>query len=159
MVPQSYGRECVVTMTGDPVTEGAMFTLANDLRLACQRIARRVRFESTSDVAPHQFSVLVRLHKAGPQTPTQLAAHDRVSTPSMNRTINGLAEAGLVERLPHPDDRRQVLVRSTDKGADVVRDTIAKRDTWMIEHLEGMDEGQLELLRRAADLLLEVSDG
>ena len=38
-------------------------TLANDLRLACQRIARRVRFEGTADVAPHQFSVLVRVSK------------------------------------------------------------------------------------------------
>ena len=66
-------------------------TLANDLRLACQRIARRVRFEGTADVAPHQFSVLVRVSK-GAQTPTELAAVERVTTPSMNRTINGLVE-------------------------------------------------------------------
>ena len=35
--------------------------LANDLRLACMRISRRVRFESTDTVAPHQFSVMCRL--------------------------------------------------------------------------------------------------
>lgn len=147
-----------MTVEGEPMAEAAVFTLANDLRLACQRIARRVRFESTSEVAPHQFSVLVHLRNAGPLTPTQLAAHDRVSTPSMNRTLNCLADAGLVERLPHPDDRRQVLVRSTSGGEDVVRDTIAKRDSWMVEHLDGMDAAQLALLRSAADLLLEVSD-
>lgn len=147
-----------MTAKGEPMAEAAMFTLANDLRLACQRIARRVRFESTSQVAPHQFSVLVHLRNAGPRTPTQLAAHDRVSTPSMNRTINCLADDGLVERLPHPQDKRQVLVRTTQKGEDVVSDTIAKRDTWMVEHLEGMDAAQLELLRAATSLLLEVSD-
>lgn len=140
------------------VEDGPMFTLANDLRLACQRIARRVRFESTSAVAPHQFSVLVQLHRLGPQTPTQLAAHDRVSAPSMTRTVNCLADEGLVKRSPHPDDGRQVLVSNTEKGAAVVRETIAHRDTWMLEHLEGMTPDQLALLRQAADLLLEVSE-
>lgn len=140
------------------VEDGPMFTLANDLRLACQRIARRVRFELTSAVAPHQFSVLVRLNRLGPQTPTQLAAHDRVSAPSMTRTVNCLAEEGLVKRSPHPDDGRQVLVSNTERGAAVVRETIAHRDTWMLEHLDGMAPDQLALLRQAADLLLEVSE-
>ncbi|NHB84800.1 MarR family transcriptional regulator [Tessaracoccus sp. HDW20] len=144
--------------TGNNAEDAPMITLANDLRLACQRIARRVRFESTTAVAPHQFSVLVYLHRIGPQTPTQLAAHDRVSAPSMTKTVNCLAEDGLVERFPHPDDRRQVLVRPTEAGHAVIRDTIAQRDTWMLEHLEGLSEEQLTLLRSAADLLLEVSD-
>ena len=37
--------------------------LTSDLRMACMRISRRVRFESTAPVAPHQFSVLVRLEE------------------------------------------------------------------------------------------------
>lgn len=135
-----------------------MFSLANDLRLACQRIARRVRFESTSQVAPHQFSVLTYLQKVGPQTPTQLAAHDRVSAPSMTRTINCMVDEGLVERLPHPDDRRQILVTPTDRGHEIIGETIASRDTWMLTHLDGLGPDELTLLRRATDILLEVSN-
>ena len=134
-----------------------LVTLANDLRVACQRIARRVRFESTSDVAPHQFSVLMGLHKSGPLTPTQLAARDAVSTPSMTKTINCLADKGLVERAPHPDDGRQVLVGITDAGEAVIEETIASRDTWMLNHIDGLDAEQLALLRRAAELLSEVA--
>ncbi|MFT3888140.1 MAG: MarR family transcriptional regulator [Arachnia sp.] len=135
------------------------FALANDLRLACQRIARRVRFESTTKVAPHQFSVLAHLHNAGPCTPGQLAAHDRVSPPSMTRTVNCLETEGLVCRVPHPDDGRQVLVELTAEGLAIIEHTIASRDTWMAAHLEGLDADQLALLRKAADLLLEVSNG
>ena len=138
----------MATKTTQTTDEADMFALANDLRLACQRIARRVRFESTSAVAPHQFSVLVYLGRVGPQTPSQLAAHDKVSAPSMTRTVNCMAEDGLVEKVPHPDDGRQVLVR----------ETIAQRDSWMLAHIEGLDAAQLALLRQAADLLLEVSD-
>lgn len=147
-------------MTAKPTSsEIDRLALANDLRLACQRIARRVRFESSSHVAPHQFSVLYYLHKVGPQTPTALATHDRVSTPSMTRTVNCLAELGLVERLPHPDDGRQVLVRLTAAGEREVADTTAHRDTWMLTHLDGLDPEHLTLLRAAADILLEVSLG
>lgn len=140
-----------------PDYDADLLILANDLRVACQRISRRVRFESTSDVAPHQFSVLVALHHAGPQTPTQLAARDAVSTPSMTRTVNCLAGKGLVERAPHPDDGRQILVSITAMGGRVVEETIASRDTWMLTHIASLDAEQLDLLRRAAGLLMEVS--
>lgn len=140
-----------------PDYDPELLSLANDLRVACQRISRRVRFESTSDVAPHQFSVLVAVHHGGPQTPTQLAARDAVSTPSMTRTVNCLADKGLVERSPHPDDGRQILVGITPEGTRVVEDTVASRDTWMLAHIAALDEAQLELLRRAATLLDEVS--
>ncbi len=56
-----------------PATPPQQLTrLASDLRLACMRISRRVRFESSHDVAPHQFSVLCRLEDA-PRTPGELA--------------------------------------------------------------------------------------
>lgn len=52
--------------------------------MACGRINRRVRYESRSALAPHQFSVLVRLLQDGARTPTQLASIERVSGPSMS---------------------------------------------------------------------------
>lgn len=148
-------EEAATASEPDPTLDRA--TLANDLRIACGRISRRVRFESKSTVAPHQFSVLVGVYNNGPQTPTQLAAHDRVSTPSMTRTVNCLVDDGLVERVAHPDDGRQVLVQLTDAGRRVVDETRASRDTWMLEHIESLEPEQLALLRQAADLLLEVS--
>lgn len=54
------------------LTRAEKATLASQLRLACMRISRRIRFESASAVAPHQFSVLVRLDEQ-PRTPRELA--------------------------------------------------------------------------------------
>ena len=41
------------------LTPAAVSRLAGELRLACMRISRRVRFESTDAVAPHQFGIAV----------------------------------------------------------------------------------------------------
>ena len=89
--------------------------LTSDLRMACMRISRRVRFESTAPVAPHQFSVLARLEEQ-PRTPKELAAIEKVSAPSMTRTVAGLVEGGLVARADDPADGRQVILSLTAEG-------------------------------------------
>lgn len=139
----------------DPRHTDDLAPLANDLRLACQRISRRVRFEGTHDIAPHQASVLFRLEQ--PRTPGELAEIERVSAPSMTRTVGCLVDAGLVERTPHPTDGRQVLVSRTEAGERLAATTRQHRDTWMLGRLEGLPPEDLAVLRRAAAVLLEVS--
>lgn len=131
--------------------------LAVDLRLACQRIARRVRYESASaEAAPHQLSVLYHLDKR-PSSPGELADVEKVSPPSMTRTVNGLVERGYVSRSPHPSDGRQVVLTLTDLGRQVLQVSRARRDAWMAVRLADLPESDLDVLRRATALLTEVA--
>lgn len=129
--------------------------LANDLRIVCQRLARRVRFESTAALAPHQIAVLMKLRHE-PHTPTWLAEAERVSTPSMSRTVNCLVDDGLVGRAPHPEDGRQVLVSLTDTGREAVETVLQDRDTWMMQRLAPLSGRELKQLRDAVTLLEKV---
>ncbi|AEF41109.1 MarR family winged helix-turn-helix transcriptional regulator [Hoyosella subflava] len=43
----------------------------------------------------------------------------QVHPTSITNAVDRLEAAGLVERIPHPDDRRTTLVRITDTGRDV----------------------------------------
>lgn len=121
------------------------------------RISRRVRFESAGDIAPHQFSVLCRL-EGGARTPRALAEIERVSAPSMTRTVNGLADLGLVARDPDPDDGRQVLVTLTPAGSAVLVATRSARDAWMIDRIERLTDDELTTLAAAAGILHKVAD-
>ncbi|AZP39513.1 MAG: MarR family transcriptional regulator [Acidipropionibacterium acidipropionici] len=129
--------------------------LANDLRLACQMIARRVRFESSSKVPPHQMSVLFKIRRE-PRTPGALAEAERISAPAMTRTVNAMAEAGLVRRMKHPEDSRSVLVVLTDEGRRTIEEVLDSRDTWMARHLDGLAEEDLDLLERATKVLTRI---
>lgn len=130
--------------------------LAEDVRLACMRISRRVRFESTYGVAPHQFSVLARLEE-GPRTPRELADIEKVSPPSMTRTVSVLEQDGLVTRRDHPDDGRQVLVTLTDAGRDVLHDTRRERDAWMASRVAALSPQEQRDLERAAAILSRIA--
>lgn len=136
-------------------TEPDLAELANDLRLACQIISRRVRFESTSEIPPHQISVLFAVRTKA-QTPTALAERERVSTPAMTRTLNAMEGQGLVRRTRNAEDSRSVLVSLTDRGTAVIDRVYASRDSWMMRHLEGLSEQDLAVLTRAAEVLTRI---
>ncbi|MFK5581933.1 MarR family winged helix-turn-helix transcriptional regulator [Serinicoccus sp. LYQ131] len=121
------------------------------------RVARKVRFDADNTIAPHRFSVLVRLHDR-PRTLGELAAIEQVSAPSISRTVAQLHEQGYVDRAPDPDDGRLVHLSLTDAGREVVDRERALRDAWMAARLEGLSEGDRELLRKAAVLIEQVLD-
>jgi DNA-binding MarR family transcriptional regulator len=120
------------------------------------RISRRVRFESTQLVAPHQFSVMARL-KEKSLTPRELAAIECVSPPSMTRTVAGLVEAGLVARQDDPLDGRQVFLSLTPQGLLLLRETRRKRDAWMATRLRGISADEREVLIKASVILTRLA--
>lgn len=133
----------------------ALLSLASDLRIACQRVSRRVRYESGGELAPHLVSALADLRK-GPLTPGELADIERVSAPSMTRTINCLVERGLVARDDHPNDGRSKVVSLTAEGAAALDRIRRVRDDWMVHQLEGLTKEERALLREATKLLNRV---
>jgi DNA-binding MarR family transcriptional regulator len=68
---------------------------------------------------PGWFDVLAALRRAGEPyalTPTQLLRTMMLSSGGMTKRLDRLADAGLVERRPDPNDRRGTLVKLTDRG-------------------------------------------
>jgi DNA-binding MarR family transcriptional regulator len=130
--------------------------LANDLRLACMRISRRVRFESTQLVAPNQLSVMARLEEHD-LTPRELAGIECVSPPSMTRTVASLVERGLVARRQDPLDGRQVFLSLTEQGLLALKETRRKRDAWMAARLKGISADEREVLVKASVILMRLA--
>lgn len=146
------------TTTSDPtpLSRSELVTLANDIRIACMRISRRVRFESDPELAPHQFSALIRL-EAGTRTNTELAEIEKVSAPSMKRTTQCLVERGLVARATDPTDGRLVILSLTPEGRKVIKRIRRHRDEWMLEQLERLTDDERELLQHASTVLAKVA--
>lgn len=70
-----------------------------------------------------EFDALATLRRSGaPEglTPTALFEAAMMSSGGMTARIDRLEKAGLVERRPHPTDRRATLVRLTDKGFELI---------------------------------------
>lgn len=132
--------------------------LAAELRVAVMRTARVLRTQATSDVvSPGQNSVLSILNKRGALTMRQLADIEHVQAPSMTRTVNHLCESGLVARTEHPTDGRLVVVDLTDAGRAVLEESRTLRSVWLASRLDALPPADRAAIRRAAELLMEMS--
>lgn len=132
---------------------------ASDLRMATFRLARRLRAQRAVDtMSDGQFAVLAALTVHGEHTLGQLADRERVTAPSMNRTVSLLEEAGYLSRTPDDDDRRKVTIALTDAGRLVVDETVRRRDAWLDGALAALDEDERRILAAAAEIMRKVAD-
>jgi DNA-binding MarR family transcriptional regulator len=129
--------------------------LSSALRISVMRLARRLRSErsSTADLTLTQISALSTLSRLGPSTPSELAAQERVQPPSMTRVIAALEERGLVTRVPHPTDRRQVLVAATERANAMLLEDRRRREAWLVAHLATLSPDERAVLAAAAPIL------
>ena len=133
--------------------------LGHQLRQTILRLARCVRAERADDaMSDGKLSVLFLLANEGPQTLGSLSDHERVTPPSMNRTINALVEAGLVTRVSDATDGRKVVIDASDAGRRLVRETRRKRDAWFSSRLSKLTAAERETLENAEGILRRLAD-
>ena len=88
-----------------------------------------------------EYDVLSALRRQGKPfrlTASRLARETGLSTGAMTNRIDRLEDRGLVERQPHADDRRRVVVQLTREGKKVIDEAIQYR-------LEAAADGLREL--------------
>jgi DNA-binding MarR family transcriptional regulator len=85
-----------------------------------------------------------------PMTMGELAAKLGIDAPYATLVVDELERQGLVERLPHPTDRRAKLVAATTSGAEAAgrADEILNR---LPEGLAGLSGSELETLATLLD--------
>src|SRR3954463_3497344 len=145
--------------------------LASDLRVVIGQLIRRLR-EERRDLTLSQVTVLGRLDRLGAgavhgpagrrggRAPiSDLAADERVRPQSMASTVAWLADRGLVQRGPHPVDRRLVVVTLTEAGRRAVAEDRRRREGWLADAIErDLTERERRLLAEATLLLARLAE-
>lgn len=127
--------------------------LADRLRLAVGRLARRLRQQSLGGLTPSQRSVLATLDRCGPVTMSRLAELEAVSRPAATGIASRLEEKGLVERRPNPTDRRSALVALTGPGRTVLEEGRRERTALLAVRMERLGSEERRLLAEAIEVL------
>src|SRR5882757_4685088 len=130
----------------------------NSLRSAVMRLSRRLRHQRVDEsLSPTEMSVLGTLARCGSATPGELARKEHVQPPSMTRIVALLEAKRLVRLEPHPDDRRQKVVTRTEQAEAILAESRVKRNAWLAQLAEGLDEEELAILRQAAPVLEKLA--
>lgn len=107
------------------------------LRFAVTRLARQLRQEALASggLTPSKLTALASINRRGPIALGDLAQVERVSAPTISRTVDALAAAGLVSRSHHPADGRVVQIAVTQAGARLLQDSRRRKDALLAQRM------------------------
>jgi DNA-binding MarR family transcriptional regulator len=103
--------------------------------------------------------LIIREQRGESVSPHDLARHLRISTASTSKLLDRLVVSGHVQRMPHPRDRRAVVVALTDKSREDFFRHFGERLSTMRGVAERYDEEELGTIARfLADLSEAIRD-
>lgn len=104
-----------------------------------------------------EFDVLATLRRSGAPyalTPTELYEATMVTSGAMTARLDRLEKAGLIQRAPHPSDRRGVVVQLTEKGRELTDEALTAHVANEHEILAGLTREDREMLARLLEKLI-----
>ncbi|WP_019973379.1 MarR family winged helix-turn-helix transcriptional regulator [Mycobacterium sp. 141] len=143
-------------------TESQVTELAGELQRVLSKVFSVLRRGDThkgtaGELTLAQLSILLTLLDQGPIRMTELAARERVRTPTTTVAIRRLEKLGLVKRSRDPSDLRAVLVDVTPRGLVQHRESLAARRADLANRLARLSDEDLETLAKAIAPLERLS--
>ncbi|BBZ65142.1 MarR family transcriptional regulator [Mycolicibacterium insubricum] len=141
------------------IAEGLQRTLTKLFSVLRRRDANRAATAAAGELTLAQLSILVTLLETGPIRMTELAARERVRTPTTTVAIRRLEKLGLVKRSRDPSDLRAVLVDITPKGHAEHRESLDARHAALVTMLHALDSEDITAIRNAIGPLERLALG
>lgn len=104
-----------------------------------------------------EFDVLATLVRSGPPyklTPTELYRTTMMSSGGMTARLDKLEKAGLIDRCPHPDDRRALSVCLSEKGLDLIKSRVPDYVEMQHAAVDGLNPAEQEQLSGLLEKLI-----
>lgn len=117
-----------------------------------QRLEKALR---AMDLNLAQFRALVLTALTPGVSSAEIARHSGLTAQSMGAAVNGLIERGLVERSPHPANRRILELRLTEAGRVLTAEAQALVDSVQQELFRVVSADEQESLRELLRRLIE----
>ena len=152
----SYNFEDLYPNASAKATECAM-NLVFTADLLVKRISELLQ---PFDLTPASGLVLsILADSESPLPPNQIADRLIISRATVTGLVDSLEQRGYVRRLPHPSDRRMLLIEPTDTGRQVAhafRPIVHQQQRVWMAALNEQEQGQLlDFLKRLQVILMD----
>jgi len=113
------------------------------------------RYSRSAGYSFVQMNVLMHLYYRGPSEVMALGDLLQVSPAGASQVVERMVQGGLVQRSESPDDRRVRLVHLTERGRQVVDESIAARQRWVERLVASLSAEERRRVWRALGILTE----
>src|SRR5712691_10630849 len=144
------------TSVPDTRAEALTELMLEVLRLNGRLLASGDRLVADIGLTSARWQVLGAVALAGNRLPVaHIARNMGLTRQAVQRTVNELAAAGLVDFAPNPYHRRAHLVVLTASGSDAYRAAMDRQAPWASQLAQALDEHKIRLATRALRTLVQ----
>lgn len=115
------------------------------------------RFLGETGLTFPQMNVLMRLYHQGVCGISDLGQQMGVSNAAASQAVDRLVQVGLIERKEDPEDRRAKQLILTEKGKQLIEQSIAARSRWFETLAGSLDANEKQKVIEALTLLTQVA--
>ncbi|GMA61993.1 MarR family transcriptional regulator [Alicyclobacillus fastidiosus] len=137
----------------DLIPRSLSYKLANACRHLINQLNRNFKDNDLS-ITYEQFRIIIRLWKEDGLTQGQLASLTDKDEPSVSRLINNMIKRNLIERIPHPEDRRTNLIFLTEEGRNIQHELYVQLNKTTEEALRGISEHDVAICLEVLDKVI-----
>lgn len=102
-----------------------------------------------------QWAVLKQLYDKGEVNQRELATNTFKDHPTMTRIIDLLKAKALIERKPHPSDRRSFIIALTAEGKTMVEDCLPEVQKIRMKAWENLSEKDFQEFKRILESIYQ----
>ena len=125
------------------------------------RLSRRLRpttAAASAGLTPTRVSVLLHVVREGQVRLSELAETEGINPTMLSRVVADLSEAGLMERVSDPSDRRAAWAKATAAGRRLAERMRRERTDALNLALESLSAGERASLERALPALESLAE-
>lgn len=114
-----------------------------------------IRYARQSGLSVSQLGALLHIHHESCSGVSNLGDHLGVTSAAASQMLERLVQQGLILRTEDPNDRRVKQLLLTDKGEQVLQESIRARQGWLDDLSEMLSTSEQEQVTTALDILIE----
>lgn len=122
-------------------------------------VAEAFRAKGLDEIRPQEGILLWRIYSNPDCTSADLQASGGIAKSSVSESLSLLTEKGYIEYSINPENRREKIIRVTEKGADHQRRVDALFEELGQRLLKGIPAQDQEVAKRVIQTIIENAEG
>lgn len=113
------------------------------------------RFARENGYSMSQLMALNFISRKGPCGITDLGEEMGISSPAASQLLDRLVQQDLILRTEDPNDRRSKLVALTDKGQQIITESLKARNAWLTDLESALSTKEHDQILTSLEILIE----
>jgi DNA-binding MarR family transcriptional regulator len=114
-----------------------------------------LRFSRDSGWSMSQLGALMAIHRMGTSAVSVLGNELGISNAAVSQMLDRLVQEGMISRTEDPDDRRVKQISLTERGQQMLQESLRARHSWISELAETLSESEKQEICQALEILID----